>query len=165
MAELGLVRCSYSFVKAFIFSGLAVVLPLLAYAESIGENRFSMRFTWCAIHHVRLQTTVVYQSTRLPGDIPRRVEELWRKYPSIISPYYARTKSPDHPQAVRIRFCPMCQRLFERDLKRRKDLPKTSNQSLQPTALWRCASMSILISMFSVGAQPRSQSGGSAPSR
>ena len=44
-------------------------------------------------------------------------------------------------------------------------VPKTnesnsSNQSLQPTALWRCASMSILISVFSVGAQPRSQSGG-----
>jgi hypothetical protein len=36
----------------------------------------------------------------------------------------------------------------------------SSNQSLQPTALWRCASMSILISLFSVGAQPRSQSGG-----
>lgn len=35
-----------------------------------------------------------------------------------------------------------------------------SNQALQPTALWRCASMSILISLFLVGAQPRSQSGG-----
>jgi hypothetical protein len=33
-----------------------------------------------------------------------------------------------------------------------------------PTALWRCASMSILISVSSTGAQPRSQSGGSAPS-
>ena len=38
--------------------------------------------------------------------------------------------------------------------------PKTSNQSLQPTALWRCASKSILISVFSVVAQPRSRSGG-----
>jgi hypothetical protein len=36
----------------------------------------------------------------------------------------------------------------------------TPNQSLQPTALWRCASMSILIRLFSVEAQPRSQSGG-----
>jgi hypothetical protein len=36
----------------------------------------------------------------------------------------------------------------------------SSNQSLQPTALWRCVSMSSLISIFSVGAQPRSQSGG-----
>jgi hypothetical protein len=35
-----------------------------------------------------------------------------------------------------------------------------SNQSLQPTALWRCASMSILISVSSTVAQPRSQSGG-----
>src|SRR6266498_4161279 len=35
-----------------------------------------------------------------------------------------------------------------------------SNQSLQPTALWRCAWMSILISAFSTVAQPRSQSGG-----
>jgi hypothetical protein len=34
------------------------------------------------------------------------------------------------------------------------------NQSLQPTALWRCASMSILISVFPVGATLRSQSGG-----
>ena len=34
------------------------------------------------------------------------------------------------------------------------------NQSLQPTALWRCASMSILISVSSAVAQPRSQSGG-----
>jgi len=41
----------------------------------------------------------------------------------------------------------------------------SSNQSLEPTALWRCASMSILISVFSTGAQPRSRSGGSAPSR
>jgi len=40
-----------------------------------------------------------------------------------------------------------------------------SNQSLQPTALWRCASMPILISLFSVGATPRPQSGGWAPSR
>ena len=36
----------------------------------------------------------------------------------------------------------------------------SSNKSLQPTALWRCASMSILINVFSVGAAPRSQSGG-----
>jgi len=35
-----------------------------------------------------------------------------------------------------------------------------SNQSLQPTALWRCASMSILISVSSTVAQPRPQSGG-----
>ena len=35
-----------------------------------------------------------------------------------------------------------------------------SNQSLQPTGLWRCASMSILSSVFLTGAQPRSQSGG-----
>jgi len=35
-----------------------------------------------------------------------------------------------------------------------------SNQPLQPTALWRCASMSILISVSSVGATPRCQSGG-----
>jgi hypothetical protein len=32
-----------------------------------------------------------------------------------------------------------------------------SNQSLQPTAPWRCASMSILISVFSTVAQPRSR--------
>ena len=37
---------------------------------------------------------------------------------------------------------------------------KSSNQALQPTALWRCASMSILTNIFSVGAKPRSQSGG-----
>jgi hypothetical protein len=36
----------------------------------------------------------------------------------------------------------------------------SSNQPLQPTALWRCASMSIFISMVSTVAQPRSQSGG-----
>jgi hypothetical protein len=36
----------------------------------------------------------------------------------------------------------------------------SSNQSLQPTALWRCASMSILISISSGVAHPRSQSGG-----
>ena len=35
-----------------------------------------------------------------------------------------------------------------------------SNKSLQPTALWRCASMSILIGVSSTIAQPRSQSGG-----
>jgi hypothetical protein len=35
-----------------------------------------------------------------------------------------------------------------------------SNQTLQPTALWSRASMSILISVFLVGARPRSQSGG-----
>jgi hypothetical protein len=32
---------------------------------------------------------------------------------------------------------------------------KPSNQPLQPTALWRCASMSILISVVSTVAQPR----------
>jgi hypothetical protein len=37
---------------------------------------------------------------------------------------------------------------------------KSSNQPLQPTALWRCAPMSLLVSVFSVGAIPRSQSGG-----
>ena len=30
----------------------------------------------------------------------------------------------------------------------------TSNQSLQPTAFWRCASMSILISVFLADAMP-----------
>jgi hypothetical protein len=40
-------------------------------------------------------------------------------------------------------------------------LPRTtSNQALQPTVLWRCAAMSILISVVSVVAQPRFQSGG-----
>lgn len=39
-------------------------------------------------------------------------------------------------------------------------LHNASNKSLQPTALWRCASMPILISLSSVGARPRSQSGG-----
>jgi hypothetical protein len=37
---------------------------------------------------------------------------------------------------------------------------KRPNQSLQPTALWRCASMSILTSIFSVEAKPRFPSGG-----
>ena len=37
---------------------------------------------------------------------------------------------------------------------------KPFNQSLQPTALWRCASMLILISVLLVGAQPRYRSGG-----
>ncbi len=35
-----------------------------------------------------------------------------------------------------------------------------SNKSLQPTALWRCASISILISVRLTVAEPRSQSGG-----
>ncbi len=43
---------------------------------------------------------------------------------------------------------------------KRLNPPKASNQSLQPTALWRCASMSILITVSSTVAQPRSQSGG-----
>ena len=34
------------------------------------------------------------------------------------------------------------------------------NQVLQPAALWRCASMSFLITVASTVAQPRSQSGG-----
>jgi hypothetical protein len=41
-----------------------------------------------------------------------------------------------------------------------RDSHEPSNQAVQPTALWRCASMSILASVFSVVAQPRSQSGG-----
>jgi hypothetical protein len=36
----------------------------------------------------------------------------------------------------------------------------TPNQSLEPTALLRYASMRILISLFSAGADPRAQSGG-----
>jgi hypothetical protein len=40
-------------------------------------------------------------------------------------------------------------------------LPRaTSNKSLQPTALWRCASISILINMSSAVVKPRCQSGG-----
>jgi hypothetical protein len=76
-------------VKVVIFSGLAVLLLLFASAEPITENHFSMRFKLCAIHHVRLQTTVVYQTTGSPRDIPSSVEKLWRKYPSMISPYYS----------------------------------------------------------------------------
>ena len=38
--------------------------------------------------------------------------------------------------------------------------PTASNKTLQPTALGRCASVSILITVFSTAAQPRSQSGG-----
>jgi hypothetical protein len=37
---------------------------------------------------------------------------------------------------------------------------KQSNQELQPTALWRCASRSILISVSPIVMQPRSPSGG-----
>jgi hypothetical protein len=37
---------------------------------------------------------------------------------------------------------------------------ETSSKALQPTALERCAPMSILISVLSTVAQPRSQSGG-----
>jgi len=52
---------------------------------------------------------------------------------------------------------PKTARLYHERFRRQ---PRTSNQSLQPTALWRCASMSILISVFSTVAQPRSRSGG-----
>ena len=38
------------------------------------------------------------------------------------------------------------------------------NQSLEPPALWRCASASLLITLFSTTAQPRCRSSGSAPS-
>jgi hypothetical protein len=88
----------------------------------VREDQFSMRFRWCAIHHVRLQTTVVYQSDRWPPDLARPVQDLWDRYPCIISPYYSRTKSADYSHAVRIRFCPVCQRLFERDVKQWKEL-------------------------------------------
>jgi hypothetical protein len=37
---------------------------------------------------------------------------------------------------------------------------KPSNQPLQPTARWRCASISILISALSTVAEPRARSGG-----
>jgi len=35
-----------------------------------------------------------------------------------------------------------------------------TNKALQPIALWRCASSSILITVSSTAAQPRFQSGG-----
>jgi hypothetical protein len=42
----------------------------------------------------------------------------------------------------------------------RPSVTNESNQALQPTALWRCASVSTLISVFSTVAQPPSRSGG-----
>ena len=56
-------------------------------------------------------------------------------------------------------------RAVEAALNARLQARQTSNKSLEPTALWRCASTPILISVVSTGAQPRSQSGSSAPSR
>jgi hypothetical protein len=58
-------------------------------------------------------------------------------------------------------------RRFREQMVRRfmKYRAEASNKALEPTALWRCASMSILTTEFSTGARLRSQSGGSAPSR
>jgi hypothetical protein len=49
---------------------------------------------------------------------------------------------------------------FTLKMERIHGTPEASNKALQPTALWRCASISVLISVFSTVAQPRSQSGG-----
>ena len=55
-----------------------------------------------------------------------------------------------------------CDDLSGEDIARRQESNRfaPSNKSLQPTALWRCASMPILTSVFLTGAQPRFRSGG-----
>jgi hypothetical protein len=67
-------------MKSFVVSIVASTICITARAESIREDQFSMRFRWCAIHHVRLQTTAVYQSDRWPPDLARPFQSLWDRY-------------------------------------------------------------------------------------
>ena len=87
----------------------------------------------CPLHHVRLQGTAVYcwsHSETEPSD-PRPADPFFMredKYPMRLSVYKRLTASRDFHDRCVYTFCPICQQLFDADLRH-----FSSNQSMKPT--------------------------------
>ena len=102
--------------------GSCLIATVLAFASCAGDggtsvHRASLRRGICTLHRTPLQQTTAYRfGDNFEAGIPHLSEAatvLWQRYPNIIPPDHARSRSADYPQAVSTRFCPECQRRFD----------------------------------------------------
>ena len=112
---------------------VAAVMALSSCAspESSGDRagrlyRQSQRTGFCAIHHVPLRRSTVYAFDVSRGLVHfgEAASAIAEKYPNVLDVSYSRTKSRDYPRATKEQFCPVCQDLFDAEI---KSLKPTNN--------------------------------------
>jgi hypothetical protein len=87
-------------------------------ADSNAVRARSERSGVCTLHHVRLVHATGYDVIVPPRtiiDLGNDQAALWEKYPNAMYPIYQRHRSADHPRPVSVTYCPVCQKLYERD--------------------------------------------------
>jgi hypothetical protein len=95
------------------------VLASLCYAfdpDQVAQE--SQRTGICALHHVRLVRGTAYDIVLPPRttiDLDNDQAALWKKYPNAIYPIYKRQHSAEYRRPVLVTYCPICQRLYERE--------------------------------------------------
>jgi hypothetical protein len=78
----------------------------------------SQRSGVCSIHHIALQQVVMYDLTQaMPADLSEVQIRLWEQYPNT-HPDYMSTRSADFGRPMRVRICPICQRLYDKAIER-----------------------------------------------
>jgi hypothetical protein len=112
MATVG----SVSVLVVAVLSGSCAPSPHQAGAV----RKASLASGECVLHHVPLRTTTMYDmSEAVPSDPEEFSYKLIRRYPNAGSFGYERLKSRYYQKPVRVRICPLCERLFLAGTKQR----------------------------------------------
>jgi hypothetical protein len=73
---------------------------------------------FCPLHHIRLVHGIAYDIVLPPRttiDLGNDQAALWEKYPNAIYPIYQRHRSAEYRRPVSVTYCPICQKLYERE--------------------------------------------------
>jgi len=115
-------KCLSKNAKTLVFRCLiAVAVSTASCAPSWDSARTvrkaSLESGQCSLHHVPLQTITMYaMSESVPTDPERFSYELMRRYPN--AGQYEPMRSRYYQNPVKVRICPVCQRLFLAGVKR-----------------------------------------------
>src|SRR5438067_779664 len=93
--------------------------PARARHAHVDLYRDSQRTGICALHHVPLVSRTVFEYDFAQGtvDWDEAGFALVEKYPNVVDSMYSQKRSHAFPKPVRVRICPVCQRLFDSEIK------------------------------------------------
>src|SRR5260370_24347409 len=104
-------------IRAICIVGLLVSTCYALDPNQIARD--SERSGVCPLHHVRLIHGVAYDYSANPRttiDLSNEGAALWKKYPNAIYPGFARKQSADWKKPVPVIYCPVCERLFDKEI-------------------------------------------------
>ena len=109
-------------MKLWLFLLLVSVACALAVpAERANAIRVaSLRKGVCTLHHVRLRTATAYEFAPLKlatFDPSASAIHLYTQYPNCIPTDVSFTKGEDFRKPIQVRYCPVCQRIFDKNVK------------------------------------------------